>query len=293
MGFKSGFVSIIGRPNAGKSTLLNALLNEKVAATSPKPQTTRSRIMGIVTDSEAQIVFLDTPGIHKPKNKLGEYMESVTNQSTSEADVLLYMTDASEFDIRRESEILGGIASPVIFLLINKIDKVQKQDILPVISGMSSVREFAEIIPISARNREGLDELLICTKKYLPDGPKFFPDDTLTDQPERSICAELIREKALHVLDDEVPYGIAVVTEKMTFNEQKNLTSIDAVIYCEKESHKAIIIGKGGAMLKKIGTAARFDLQRFTGTKVFLRLWVKVSENWRNNRRHLSDFGFN
>jgi GTP-binding protein Era len=292
LSFKSGFVSIVGSPNAGKSTLLNALLDEKIAAVSPKPQTTRTRIMGVVTDESAQIILLDTPGIHKPKNKLGKYMESVTQQTVGEADVLLYIVDASKYSLQREAEILQGISSPIVFLLLNKTDKVAKADLLPIISDFSKIMKFSEIIPISAQEKEGIDELMQCIKKYMQEGPKFFPDNTLTDQPERQICSELIREKMMRLLDDEIPYGTAVVIEKMSYDSAKDITNISGVIYCERESHKAIIIGKGGLMLKKIGTAARVDLQRFVGTKVFLQLWVKVLENWRNSSRNLSNFGF-
>lgn len=292
MSFKSGFVSIVGSPNAGKSTLLNALLGEKIAAVSPKPQTTRTRIMGVVTDEAAQIVLLDTPGIHKPKNKLGDYMESVTRQTAGEADILLYIVDASKYDLQKEAEILQQISAPVVFLLLNKTDRTAKADLLPIIAEFSRIREFDEVIPISAKNKDGLDMLMECVQSRLPVGPKFFPDDTLTDQPERQICSELIREKMLHLLSDEVPYGTAVVVEKMAYNPEKDITSINAVIYCERQSHKAIIIGRGGTALKNIGTAARADLERFVGTRVFLQLWVKVSENWRNSSRVLSNFGF-
>lgn len=293
MKYKSGFVSIVGRPNVGKSTLLNSILGEKIAAVSPKPQTTRTRIMGVVTDEDAQMVFLDTPGIHKPKNKLGKFMEKVAEQTTGEADVVLYMLDSTNYNIDTDSEILSSIKADNVFLIINKTDKVGKPDILPIISEFSKLKDFVEIIPVSALHKDGLELLAKSIKNYLPEGPKFFPDDTLTDQPERQICSELIREKMMRLLDDEIPYGTAVVVEKMKFDEAKQLTSISAVIYCERDSHKAIIIGKGGAMLKKIGSNARYDIERFTGTKVFLELWVKVKENWRNNEAQLKNFGYN
>ena len=290
--YKSGFISIVGRPNVGKSTLLNKILGEKIAAVSPKPQTTRTQITGVLTGEDAQLVFIDTPGIHSPKNKLGKFMVKEAEQSTGEADVVLYMLDADNCNLEREAPILERINAETVFLIINKIDKINKSEILPIISDFSKLKEFTEIAPISAINGDGTLGLVEIIKKYLPEGPKFFPDDTLTDQPERQICSELIREKLMRVLNDEIPYGIAVVIESMKFDEKKELTSISATIYCERDSHKAIIIGKNGAMLKKIGTSARQDLQRFTQTKVFLELWVKVKENWRNSDMQLKNFGY-
>lgn len=290
--YKSGFISIVGRPNVGKSTLLNKILGEKIAAVSPKPQTTRTQITGVLTGDDAQFVFIDTPGIHAPKNKLGKFMVKEAEQSTGEADVVLYMLDAENCNLEREASILERINAETVFLIINKIDKINKAQILPIISDFSKLKDFTEIIPISAMNGDGTAGLVEIIKKYLPEGPKFFPDDTLTDQPERQICSELIREKLMRVLNDEIPYGIAVVIESMKFDEKKELTSISATIYCERDSHKAIIIGKNGAMLKKIGTSARQDLQRFTQTKVFLELWVKVKENWRNSDMQLKNFGY-
>ncbi len=290
--YKSGFISIVGRPNVGKSTLLNKILGEKIAAVSPKPQTTRTQITGVLTGDDAQLVFIDTPGIHSPKNKLGKFMVKEAEQSTGEADVVLYMLDADNCNLEREAPILERINAETVFLIINKIDKINKAEILPIISDFSKLKEFTEIVPISAINGDGTLGLVEIIKKYLPEGPKFFPDDTLTDQPERQICSELIREKLMRVLNDEIPYGIAVVIESMKFDEKKELTSISATIYCERDSHKAIIIGKNGAMLKKIGTSARQDLQRFTQTKVFLELWVKVKENWRNSDMQLKNFGY-
>ena len=290
--YKSGFISIVGRPNVGKSTLLNKILGEKIAAVSPKPQTTRTQITGVLTGEDAQLVFIDTPGIHSPKNKLGKFMVKEAEQSTGEADVVLYMLDADNCNLEREAPILERINAETVFLIINKIDKINKSEILPIISDFSKLKEFTEIVPISAINGDGTLGLVEIIKKYLPEGPKFFPDDTLTDQPERQICSELIREKLMRVLNDEIPYGIAVVIESMKFDEKKELTSISATIYCERDSHKAIIIGKNGAMLKKIGTSARQDLQRFTQTKVFLELWVKVKENWRNSDMQLKNFGY-
>lgn len=292
MSYKSGFISIVGRPNTGKSTLLNRILGEKIAAVSPKPQTTRTQITGVVTDEEAQLVFLDTPGIHKPKNKLGKFMVKEATDGADSADVVLYMLDGSHYNEETEEEILERISAPTVIFVINKTDKMEKSDILPVISHFSSVREFDEIIPISAREGEGVDELLSTIKKYIPEGPKYFPDDTLTDQPERQICSEFIREKLMRNLSDEIPYGTSVMIDKMTYNEHKNITSLYATIFCERDSHKAIIIGKGGEMLKKIGSDARSEIEKFLGTKVFLQLWVKVKENWRNSEVQLKNFGY-
>ncbi len=291
--FKSGFISIMGRPNAGKSTLLNAMLGEKIAAVSSKPQTTRTQIMGVLTHENCQFVFVDTPGIHKPKNKLGKFMVKEAETSTDEADIILYLVDASTFNFEREQEVLDGINGKNIILIINKTDKVEeKENILPIIANMSNYREFEEIVPISALKKDGVEDLLNLIEEKLPEGPKFFPDDTLTDQPEKQIVAEFIREKLMRNLNDEIPFGIAVTTDSMKYNEGKNLTSISATIYCERDSHKAIIIGKKGETLKKIGSQARHDLERFTQSKVFLELWVKVKDNWRNSDIMLKNFGY-
>jgi GTP-binding protein Era len=290
--FKSGFISIVGRPNVGKSTLLNGILGEKIAAVSPKPQTTRTQITGVVTDEAAQLIFIDTPGIHAPKNKLGQFMVKAAEQSTGEADVVLYMLGADSAHLAKELPILERISCPNTFLIINKIDLVEKGELLPIIEKFSKVKAFKEIIPISAKGGDGIVPLLAAIKRYIPEGPQFFPDDTLTDQPEKQICAEFIREKLMRLLGDEIPYGIAVGIEKMTYDEGKALTSISATIYCERESHKAIVIGKSGAMLKKVGTNARYDIQRFVQTKVFLELWVKVKDNWRNSDAMLKNFGY-
>lgn len=292
MSFKSGFISIVGRPNTGKSTLLNKVLGEKIAAVSKKPQTTRTQIMGVVTDEGSQLVFVDTPGIHKPKNKLGKFMVKEAKDGADSADVVLYMLDASHYNEEIEEEILESISAPVVIFVINKTDKTEKEDILPIIAHFSTVKEFDEIIPISARTGEGVDVLLETIKKYIPEGPKYFPDDTLTDQPERQICSEFIREKLMRNLSDEIPYGTSVMIDKMTYNDKKEITSIYATIFCERDSHKAIIIGKGGEMLKKIGSDSRGEIERLLGTKVFLQLWVKVKENWRNSEIQLKNFGY-
>ena len=290
--FKSGFISIMGRPNAGKSTLLNAVLGEKIAAVSSKPQTTRTQITGVLTHDDCQFVFVDTPGIHKPKNKLGKFMMKEVESGSDEADVVLYIVDASVFNFERETEVLDTIKSENIILVINKTDKVEKENILPIISQLSQYRDFSEIMPISALKKDGLEKLLEIIKEKLPEGPKFFPDDTLTDQPERQIAAEFIREKLMRNLNDEIPFGIAVTTDLMKYDEEKDLTKITATIYCERDSHKAIIIGKKGEMLKKIGSQARHDLEKFTRSKVFLELWVKVKDNWRNSDMMLKNFGY-
>ncbi len=290
--FKSGFISIMGRPNAGKSTLLNAVLGEKIAAVSSKPQTTRTQIMGVLTHDDCQFVFVDTPGIHKPKNKLGKFMMKEVEAGSDEADVVLYIVDASVFNFERETEVLDNIKSENLILVINKTDKVEKETILPIIAQLSNHRHFAEIMPISALKKDGLKTLLNIIKEKLPEGPKFFPDDTLTDQPEKQIVAEFIREKLMRNLNDEIPFGIAVTTDLMKYDEEKDLTKISATIYCERDSHKAIIIGKKGEMLKKIGSQARYDLEKFTHSKVFLELWVKVKDNWRNSDMMLKNFGY-
>ena len=290
--FKSGFISIMGRPNAGKSTLLNAVLGEKIAAVSSKPQTTRTQIMGVLTHDDCQFVFVDTPGIHKPKNKLGKFMMKEVEAGSDEADVVLYIVDASVFNFERETDVLDTIKSDNIILVINKTDKVEKENILPIIAQLSEHRKFIEIMPISALKKDGLETLLEIIKEKLPEGPKFFPDDTLTDQPEKQIAAEFIREKLMRNLNDEIPFGIAVTTDLMKYDEEKDLTKISATIYCERDSHKAIIIGKKGEMLKKIGSQARYDLEKFTHSKVFLELWVKVKDKWRNSDMMLKNFGY-
>lgn len=290
--FKSGFISIVGRPNAGKSTLLNTILGEKIAAVSPKPQTTRTQITGVLTDQDSQLIFIDTPGIHAPKNKLGKFMVKEAEQSTGDADVILYMLSADSCSIEKELPILERIHGDRVFLIINKIDKVEKSDILKIIDRYQGIRDFAEIIPISALDKADADKVVQVLKGYMEEGPLFFPEDTLTDQPEKQICAEFIREKLMRNLSDEIPYGIAVGIDSMKYDEKKDLTSISATIYCERDSHKAIIIGKNGVMLKKIGTDARHDIQRFVQTKVFLQLWVKVKDNWRNSDAMLKNFGY-
>ncbi len=290
--FKSGFISIAGKPNVGKSTLLNAFLGQKIAAVSPKPQTTRAQITGVVTNENSQLIFVDTPGIHNPKNKLGQFMVNEAYQGVDGADVVLYLVAADKCNVDNEIEIINKIKCDNVILVINKTDAVEKESILPLIAQLNDVRDFKEIIPVSALKKDGVERLMTVIESYLPEGPQFFPEDTLTDQPEKQICAEFIREKLMRNLNSEIPYGTAVIIEKMKYDELKDLTSIEATIYCERDSHKAIIIGKNGEMLKKVGTSARYDIQKFTGGKVYLNLWVKVKENWRNSEATLKNFGY-
>lgn len=292
---KSGFVAICGRPNAGKSTLLNHLVGEKVAIVSNKPQTTRTKILGVHSEEDLQLVLIDTPGIHKPHNKLGQRMEKYIYTATRDVDVLVYVVDCNIKPEEREAEkaALSGLRAadiPVV-LAVNKIDTKKRPELLPILNDLQSIYDFADIVPISAQKSENLDELTARLKELLPEGPKFFPDDTITDQPERQIAAEFIREKTLRLLNREVPHGIAVEIERM--QQKKNGTyEILAAIYCEKQSHKGIIIGKGGEKLKQIGSRAREDLERFLDAKVYLELWVRVKEDWRNKESFMTDIGF-
>ena len=293
---KSGFATLVGRPNVGKSTLMNQLIGQKIAITSNKPQTTRNRIQTVYTDEEkGQIVFLDTPGIHKAKNKLGEYMVKVANSSMKDVDVVLWLvepdTEVGGGD-RRIAEQLSSLNVPVI-LVINKVDTVAHEKILKVIAAYKDLVEFAEVVPVSALKGENCDVLIDQIFKYLPYGPMFYDEDTITDQPERQIVAEMIREKALHALDDEVPHGIAVAIDQMKLREGgRPLYDIDATIICERESHKGIIIGKQGSMLKKIGTNARYEIEKMLDAKVNLKLWVKVKKDWRDSDFLIQNFGY-
>ena len=292
--YKSGFVTLIGRPNVGKSTLMNQLIGQKIAITSNKPQTTRNRIQTVLTTDDGQIVFVDTPGIHKAKNKLGEYMVNVAERTLNEVDVVLWLVEPTTFIGAGEQHIISQlkkVKTPVV-LVINKIDSVKKEEILPSIAAYKDVYDFVEIVPVSARNGDNTDELVKVIMKYLPYGPQFYDEDTITDQPERQIVAELIREKALRLLDDEIPHGIAVVIEQM--KERPNgIIDIEASIVCERESHKGIIIGKGGSMLKKIGTVARREIENMMETKVNLQLWVKVRKEWRDSELYMKNYGYN
>ena len=292
--FKSGFISIIGRPNVGKSTLMNRLVGEKIAIMSNKPQTTRHRVQTILTTDAYQAIFIDTPGIHTPQNKLGEYMVKAAHTTLNEVDILFYLVEPDEYIGKLDSEIierLNGIKTP-IFLCINKIDSVSKEVVAKTIELFSERLNFTEIIPISAYDGTNVEALLGCIEKYLPEGPQFFPEDMVTDQPERQIVAELIREKALHLLDKEIPHGLAVEIDTMRKREGSEIVDIEATIVCERDSHKRIIIGKQGAMIKDIGSKARFDIERLLGSKVYLTLWVKVKKNWRDSQFLLKNYGF-
>lgn len=291
--FKSGFAAIIGMPNVGKSTLLNTIAGQKIAIISDKPQTTRNKILAIYTTEEEQIIFTDTPGIHQPHNRLGEFMVNVANESMRDTDVLILVVDATNSniqDIEREiARDVEGTGLPCI-LVINKIDAIKKEDLLPIIADYSNIHEFDAIVPISAKDGDGIDLLLEEIRQFLPRGPKFYYDDMVTDQPEKQIAAEIIREKMLWLLDKEVPHGIAIEISAM--KELSKITQIHATIYCEKASHKGIIIGKNGEMLKKIGTLARADIEDMLDKKVYLELWVKVKSDWRNNAHLIKNFGY-
>lgn len=293
---KSGFVTFIGRPNVGKSTLMNYIIGQKIAITSNKPQTTRNRIQTVYTDNRGQIVFVDTPGIHKAKNKLGEYMVGAAEKTINEVDVICFIVESTTYIGAGEQHIiekLKKVSVPKI-LVINKVDTVKKEEILPVIDCYSKELDFDEIIPVSARNGNNVDDLVDTIFKYLTYGPMFYDEDTVTDQPMRQIVAELIREKALHALNEEIPHGIAVVID--TFKDRKSpkgiITDIDATIICERDSHKGIIIGKGGEMLKKIGTNARYEIEKQLGNKVNLKLWVKVKKEWRDSDILIKNYGY-
>ena len=291
--YKSGFVTLIGRPNVGKSTLMNYLIGQKIAITSNKPQTTRNRIQTVLTTEEGQIVFVDTPGIHKAKNKLGEYMVNVAERTLNEVDVVLWLVEPSTFIGAGEKHIaeqLGRVNTPVV-LVINKVDMVKKEEVLTFIDTYRKIYDFAAIVPVSARSGENTEELVKVIMKFLPYGPQFYDEDTITDQPERQIVAELIREKALHALNDEIPHGIAVAIDSMKY--RKKIVDIDATIICERDSHKGIIIGKQGAMLKKIGSTARFEIEKMLDLKVNLKLWVKVKKDWRDSDFLIKNFGYN
>ncbi|MBE6649028.1 MAG: GTPase Era [Ruminococcaceae bacterium] len=294
MAQKTVFITIAGKPNVGKSTLLNSLLGEKVAIVSKKPQTTRTRITGILTEGENQYVFTDTPGLHKPKNLLGQYMMNVAGNATVDADIIFFVVDVSNGPVsENEKDTLRKItkSSPNVFLIINKVDRTNKTDIAKTISELAGDMDFKSVIPISALTGEGVDIILKEVNPFLVESPHFFPDDIYTDQPERQIIAEVIREKILRLMEDEIPHGVAVVVEE--FKEKKNALFIRAEIYCEKEAHKRIIIGKNGAMLKKIGMYAREDAEKLFGASIYLDLWVKVKENWRERQSLVSNFGYN
>lgn len=290
---KSAMITVCGRPNVGKSTLTNALTGEKIAIVSNKPQTTRSRITGVITKGDIQYVIMDTPGFHKPKTRLGDYMVNVVRESVADVDAAVLVVEPVASIGPQEQELISqaqGCGVPVI-LVINKIDTVEPSRIMEVIGTYSSQYEFDAVVPISAKTGDGIDILFEEFEKYAVEGPHFFPDDIITDQPERQICAELVREKLLVLLDREIPHGTAIEVTK--FSERDNgIIDMDVTIFCEKASHKGIIIGKQGAMLKKIGALARADIEEFMGTKVFLQTWVKVKDNWRDSMASLHNFGF-
>lgn len=293
---KNAFVTIAGRPNAGKSSLLNALVGEKIAAVSSKPQTTRTKITGVVTKGATQYVFMDTPGIHKAKNKLSEHMIKTINDSVSDVDIILLVSDCTKTVSQTERDLLSGIShKSKVILVLNKIDLIEdKQSLMQKISEYSNLYDFEEVIPVSVAENDGIDIIMSAIDKFTVEGPHYFPDDTLTDQPEKVIMAEIIREKALNNLNDEIPHGIAVSIESLGERDSKSgepILDISAVIYCERESHKRIVIGKNGSMLKKIGGDARAELEQFFQIKVNLQCWIKVKEGWRNREGMIKNFG--
>ncbi len=294
-GYKSGFISIIGRPNVGKSTFLNRVIGQKIAIMSDKPQTTRNKVQGVLTSTDSQMIFIDTPGIHKPKHKLGDFMLKVAKNTLREVDVILFMVNAEQKLGKGDEfilEMLAGNSTPV-FLVINKIDQIHPDELLGIIESYKERYEFAEIIPISALQGNNVESLLDMLSKYLPDGPQYYPADQVTDHPERFIISELIREKVLHLTREEIPHSIAVVIDKIRRDEENNdKIHVSATIMVERDSQKGIVIGKRGALLKEVGTRARKDIEMLLGSKVYLELWVKVQKDWRNKSTHLRDFGF-
>ncbi len=290
--YKSGFVALIGRPNVGKSTLMNCIIGQKIAITSKKPQTTRNRIQTVYTSDEGQVVFVDTPGIHKAKNKLGDYMVNVAQHSLAEVDVVLWLVEPTDYIGAGERHIierLKKVKSPVI-LVVNKIDTVKKEQLLGYIDAYRGQLDFAEIVPVSALRNDNTQVLIEQIMKYLPCGPAFYDEDTVTDQPTRQIVAELVREKVLRNIDEEIPHGVAVTIERMKYG--KKIVDIDATIICERDSHKGIIIGKGGQMLKKIGSLARPEIEDLLEQHVNLKLWVKVKKDWRDSDFLMKNFGY-
>ena len=287
-------ITVCGRPNVGKSSLTNALVGEKVAIVTNKPQTTRNRICAVVNRGESQFVFLDTPGLHRARTRLGDYMVNVVRESVADVDAVCLIVEPIPNVGEPEQELIGRIKALKVpsVLVINKIDTVEKEALLAVMDTYAQAHSFNAILPISAKNNEGVEELLELLANFLPEGPQLFPEDMVTDQPERQVCAEILREKLLLCLDKEIPHGTAVELVRFAERERDEVIEVDATIYCEKASHKGIIIGKGGAMLKKISTLARKDMERFMGTKVYLQTWVKVKENWRDNLNLIQNFGY-
>jgi len=292
--YRSGFITVIGRANVGKSTLLNSIIGEKISIISDKPQTTRNKIQCVYTEEDYQIVFLDTPGIQKPKNQLGKYMLKVSKSTLEEVDLITVLVDESLRTGPIDKYIFEEMKyiSTTKILLINKIDKLEDKDILNLIDKYKGLNIFDEIIPISAMENININEYLTILKEYLPEGPKYFPEDMITDQPQSFIIAEIIREKALFYLKEEIPHGIFVSIDNIEKRESQDIVDVDATIYCEKGSHKGIIIGKGGKMLKKIGTDARKDIEKLLGSQINLQLWVKVEKNWRDKKNKLKYFGY-
>ena len=292
--FKSGFVSIVGRPNVGKSTLMNNVVGEKIAIMSDKPQTTRNTIQAVYTDEEAQVVFLDTPGIHKPKNKLGEFMVKSATDAFKNVDLVLFVVDESKKigpGDRKIIDDLKNIKTPVV-LVLNKIDQLNEEELFDLMKMYNAEGVFEQIVPISALKGRNINELLKVIKSHLEEGPQYFPDYMITDQPERVLVSELIREKVLHYIHDEVPHGVAVEIERMKSRKDKEIVDISAVIYCERDSHKGIIIGKNGQTLKKIGETSRYEIERFLKNKVNIKIWVKVRKEWRDNSLYLKELGY-
>ncbi len=293
--FKSGYVALVGRPNVGKSTLMNCLIGQKIAITSKRPQTTRNRIQTVYTDERGQIIFLDTPGIHKAENKLGDYMVRVAKKTLEDADLILWLVEPTTFIGKGEQEIARILSESKkeIILVINKIDSLKEEkDLVETIHTYQVVCDFAEIVPVSALRKKNTQELLKTLYAHLPEGPMYFDEDTVTDEPMRDIAAEVIREKALHALKDEVPHGIAVTIEKMHDREDKPICDVEATIICERDSHKGIIIGKKGTMLKKIGSNARYELEQMLECQVNLKIWVKVRQKWRDDKNLMKSFGY-
>ncbi|MFJ5789398.1 GTPase Era [Lysinibacillus sp. NPDC097162] len=294
-GYKSGFISIIGRPNVGKSTFLNRVIGQKIAIMSDKPQTTRNKVQGVLTSDDSQMIFIDTPGIHKPKHKLGDFMLKVSKNTLREVDVIMFMVNAEQKLGKGDEfilEMLEGNPTPV-FLVINKIDQIHPDEVMSIIDSYKERYDFAEIVPISALQGNNVENLLATLTKYLPEGPQYYPADQVTDHPERFIISELIREKVLHLTREEIPHSIAVVIDKIRRDEEtEGKIRVAATIIVERDSQKGIVIGKHGALLKEVGIRARKDIEMLLGSKVYLELWVKVQKDWRNKSTHLRDFGF-
>ncbi|MFP3510562.1 GTPase Era [Peribacillus sp. SIMBA_075] len=294
-GYKSGFISIIGRPNVGKSTFLNRVIGQKIAIMSDKPQTTRNKVQGVLTQNDSQMIFIDTPGIHKPKHKLGDFMMKVATNTLKEVDLILFMINATEGYGRGDEfiiEKLQTVKTPV-FLVVNKIDAMHPDDLLPIIEKYQQLYPFAAVVPISALEGNNVDTLLEQIKEHLPEGPQFYPADQVTDHPERFIISELVREKVLHLTREEIPHSVAVVIDSIKKMDNSDTINVMATIVVERDSQKGIVIGKQGKMLKEVGSRARVDIENLLGSKVFLELWVKVQKDWRNKASQLRDYGFN